>query len=276
MKFLNPKARITMGLVGVMTSLVMLAFFLDIIPDSKSAVRQGRAVLAETIAVYSTALVKTAESKRLRDDFNLLADRNKDLLSLALRHESGNTFVSTGDHADHWQEMAGEYSKDSQVRVPIWSGDRKWGQLELRFESLEGEGAWSGLLKNPMLQMVVFMGLVGFVVYYFYLGKVLRQLDPSQAIPGRVRAALDTMAEGLLILDRKEQIVLANAAFSAMIDKSANSLLGYRAGELPWMDTAGEKIEKFTTAMGSMPASWQGAKGQHHPPAAVRNRVPNV
>ena len=244
MKFLSPKVRITMGLVGVMTSLVMLAFFLNIIPDRKSAIRQGRAILAETIAVYSTALVKTAESKRLRDDFNLLADRNKDLLSLALRHESGNVLVSTGDHTDQWKEMTGEYSKDSQVRVPIWAGDRKWGQLELRFESLEGEGAWSGLIKNPMIQMVLFMGLAGFIVYYFYLGKVLRQLDPSQAIPSRVRAALDTMAEGLLILDRKEQIVLANQAFSAMINKSADGLLGYRAGELPWMDTAGNKIEK--------------------------------
>ena len=72
-----------MGLVGVLTSLVMLAFFLNIVPDRKSAIRQGRADLAETIAVYSTALVKTAESKRLRDDFNLLADRNEELLSLA-------------------------------------------------------------------------------------------------------------------------------------------------------------------------------------------------
>ena len=211
MKFLNPKVRITMGLVGAMTSLVMLAFFLNIIPDRNSAIREGRAVLAETIAVYSTALVKTAESKRLRDDFNLLADRNKELLSLALRHENGSTLVSTGDHVDRWEKMTGEYSKDSQVRVPIWAGNQQWGQLELRFEPLASEGAWSGVLKNPMVQMVVFMGLAGFIVYYFYLGKVLRQLDPSQAIPGRVRAALDTMAEGLLILDRKEQIVLANA-----------------------------------------------------------------
>jgi len=52
------------------------------------------------------------------------------------------------------------------------------------------------------------------------------------------------MAEGLLILDRKEQIVLANEAFSAMTEKSADGLLGYRAGELPWTDKAGKKIEK--------------------------------
>ena len=132
MKFLTPKTRISMGLVGIMTSLVMLAFFLNIIPDRNSAVREGRAALAETIAVYSTALVKTAKSQRLRDDFNLLAERNENLLSLALRHDSGGVLVSTGDHDDRWEEMTGEYSKDSQVRVPIWAGDQKWGQLELR------------------------------------------------------------------------------------------------------------------------------------------------
>ena len=97
-----------MGLVGVMTSLVMVAFFLNIIPDRNRAVREGRTALAETIAVYSTALVKTAKSQRLRDDLNLLTDRNENLLSLALRRESGGVLVSTDDHAEKWQAMTGE------------------------------------------------------------------------------------------------------------------------------------------------------------------------
>ena len=190
MKIFNPKARITMGLVGVMTSLVMLAFFLDIVPDRNSAVREGRAALAEAIAVYSTALVKTAKSQRLRDDFNLLAERNDNLLSLALRHESGDLLVATGDHADRWEDMTGEYSRDSQVRVPIWAGDQKWGQLELRFEPLTSEGFWSGLIKNPMIQMTLFMGLAGFIFYYFYLGKVLPELCRVSPEKDPVGAAL--------------------------------------------------------------------------------------
>jgi hypothetical protein len=66
-----------MGLVGVITSLFMLVFILNIVPDRNSDVREGRSALAEAIAVYSTALVKTAKSQRLRYDFNLLAERNK-------------------------------------------------------------------------------------------------------------------------------------------------------------------------------------------------------
>ena len=242
MKLLNPKSRISMGLVGIMTSLVMLAFFLNVVPDRNTAVREGRAALAETIAVYSAALVKSAKRDRLEGDFKLLAERNQDLQSLALRNESGKLLVSTDGHIDHWKPMAGEHSKDSQVRVPLWAGTQKWGQLELRFQPIAGDGAFGGPLKNPMIQLILFMGIAGFIVYYFYLGKVLRQLDPSQAIPGRVRAALDTMAEGLLILDRKEHIVLANESFTTLVDKSPEDLIGYRAGELPWMNTDGKQI----------------------------------
>lgn len=242
----SPKARVTLGLVGVMTSLVMICFTFNIIPDRSSAVREGRVRLAESIAVYSTALVKTVNRngsslQRLTSDFELLGERNADLLSLGLRHENGRILTATATHLDHWVKMTGEYSKVSQIQVPIWAGQKQWGNLELRFQPLVAGGFW-GLVKTPMVLSILFIGVTGFIIIYFYLGKVLRQLDPSQAIPGRVRSALDTMAEGLLILDRKEQIVLANEAFAALIDKTPSSLLGFRAGELPWIDTEGNKI----------------------------------
>ena len=41
--------------------------------------------------------------------------------------------------------------------------------------------------------------LVGasFLSFYVYLRRMLRHLDPSQAVPAHVRSALDTLAEGL-------------------------------------------------------------------------------
>ncbi len=243
MKILNARWRIDIGLTGLITSLLLLAFFLGIIPDKIGAVREGRTALAESIAVYSTALVMRADLRRIKDDFELLIERNPDLLSLALRREDGHPLVSIADHDEHWQVMTGEHSTNAQVKVPIWAGDQQWGQLELRFTSLTSGKLW-GLLDMPMVPIVSFMGLGCFIMFYFYLGKVLRHLDPSQAIPGRVRDALDTMAEGLLILDRKEQIVLANQAFATMLGKPPDKLLGHRVSDLPWMDTQGKKIGK--------------------------------
>ena len=243
MQILNVKSRVVFGLVGLITSLLMLAAYFGIVPDRDSAVREGRTALAEAIALHSTALVMRNDVLRLDTDFKMMAERNPDLLSLALRRENGRPLVATGNHDEHWQEMAGEYSKDAQVRVPIWTGTQKWGQLELRFEALKAGGI-RGVFEMPMVRIVLFMGVLCFVAFYFYLGKVLRQLDPSKAVPGRVRSALDTLAEGLLVLDRKEQIVLANKSFAALLGKSPEDLLGRRAGELPWRDTEDNQVEK--------------------------------
>ncbi len=243
MRILSTKFRIVIGQVGLVTSLVMLAFFFNIVPDEASAIRKGRAALAESIAIYSTEMVVIADIERMEGDFNLLVERNPDLLSLALRRADEFFLVKTEGHADNWKPMSGEYSMASQVRVPIWSGNSKWGQLELRYEPIVKKGIM-GYLHSPMVQLVAFLGLGCFVFFYFYLGKMLRHLDPSSAIPARVRSALDTMAEGLLILDRSEQIVLANTAFSTMLDKSPEELLGHRASALEWCDPDGSILDK--------------------------------
>ena len=243
MRGLSTKSRIVVGLTGVTVSLLMAAFYFGIIPDKTRAVQDGHTALAETIAVHSTAMVARTDMVGLQTDLRLIAKRNPELLSLALRRADGRYLVSVGDHRDHWTPMSGNYSKNSQVKVPIWAGKQKWGELELRFAKLKRDGIW-GILDNSMVRTVLFITLSCSILFYFYLGKVLRHLDPSNAVPARVRSALDTMAEGLLILDRKEQIVLANQAFAAMVNKSPEELMGQRVHELPWTDTGGNKVEK--------------------------------
>jgi len=240
---LNVKFRVVIGMVGLVISLVFLALFLGVIPDRIGAVREGRRSLAEALAVHGAGLVMQSSYQRLEADLDLIAKRNPDLLSLALRRTDGRSIVSIGDHEGHWLPMEANFTRANQIRVPISDGKQKWGQLELRFKPLQHEGL-KGVLQIPWVQIGLFLGLGCFVAFYLYLGRVLRQLDPSQAIPGRVRAALDTMAEGLLVVDPKEQIVLANKSFAEMFQQSPEKFIGHKAGELPWIDTEGNKIER--------------------------------
>ncbi|MEM7785097.1 MAG: ATP-binding protein, partial [Planctomycetota bacterium] len=53
-------------------------------------------------------------------------------------------------------------------------------------------------------------------------------------IPQRVRSALDTMAEGLLVIDIKGQIVLANAAVAEILETEVEKLLGRHAADFGW------------------------------------------
>ncbi|MGB5568595.1 MAG: response regulator [Sedimenticolaceae bacterium] len=237
----NAKSRIALGQVGLLASVLLGASFFGLIPDQRMSIREGRAALAEALAANSSALVTQNDLHRLENDLNFVVERNDDLLSAGLRTEDGRLIATVGPHEKGWRRLDSDLSTDSQVKVPIWAGSNQWGFVELRFRPLVVEG-WLGLVLDPLVILIGFVAVFSFVAFYFYLGKMLKHLDPSQAIPGRVRSALDTMAEGLLVLDNKEQIVLANRAFGTLLNRGTDELLGLKLSMFPWSDTDGEPL----------------------------------
>ncbi|HBP86952.1 MAG TPA: ATP-binding protein [Nitrospirales bacterium] len=244
---LSTKSRMAIGQVSLLVSILLTASLFGLMPDRVSAIREGRAALAEAIAANNSILITQEDVDRLEGILQLVVDRNPDLLSAGLRMESGLRLVSIGDHEKHWRDDNSEYSSNTQVTVAIWEGEDKWGQVELRFSPLSDEG-WMGLLTGQQTQLLLFVALMCFMGFYVYLGKMLKQLDPSQAVPERVRSALDTMAEGLLVLDNQEQIMLANRAFASLLTTTPEALLGRKVGDFPWSD-----IEGHPLALGTHP-----------------------
>jgi PAS domain S-box-containing protein len=210
------------------------------VPDEDKAIRQGRAALAESIAVYSTALISQEQPEQLQATLGFVVERNQDLLSAAIRTTDGQIVTSWGDHITHWSETAGQYSNEAHIVVPIFAGDQPWGSVELAFKPLRPEG-WLGLLHDPRVQLSLFMSLSSLILFYFYLGRMLKNLDPSRAVPERVRSALDTLTEGLLVMDTQGQIVLANQAFADYLGRGQEGLTGICADTLAWQDAEGEK-----------------------------------
>ncbi len=119
------------------------------------------------------------------------------------------------------------------MHVPVLAGSQNWGSVELRFSSRH-EWRPSGWWRSPLVQQAVFIALASCAVFYFFLKKILRHLDPSRVVPARVRATLDTMASGLVILDDTGRIVLANRAFASVVGREPDQLQGSQANDLPW------------------------------------------
>jgi len=87
-----------------------------------------------------------------------------------------------------------------------------------------GTVSWFDKIRQSSLGLMLFIGFLSFPVFYFYLGKMLKELNPSNAVPARVRSALDTIAESLLVLDSRGNVVLANAAFATLSGRDAEEL----------------------------------------------------
>jgi len=232
----RPSARffVTLGLASLLASVLLLAMYLEVMPDAHAAIRKGRAALAEAIAVSTSALIGEKDASRAQAVLQFVVERNPDLLSAAVIKGDIEPVAVIGEHTEFWQELPDGLSTDAQIQVPILAGSQKWGRVELRFEPLRKPG-WLGALREPRVEMIGFVVLFAAISFYYYLGRVLRQLDPSRAIPGRVRAAFDTMAEGLLVIDPKGYIMLANQAFGEVVGQPADKLLARLATSFAWL-----------------------------------------
>ena len=237
---LNAKTHIAMGMAFLVVTLLLAAVSLQLVPDRNASIRESRAKLAETIAINGSAFIIKQDFKVLKLILGLVVKRNDEIISAAVRHNSGKAIVTIGDH--QWDLASGEHSTETHLKVPIFSGKKKWGQMELRFTPLTAEG-WLGVLDHPLVKLVAFMALTSFILFWLYLRRMLKHLDPSQAVPPHVRAALDTLAEGLMVLDLKENIVLANQAFASIVGRSTDDLATGHASEFEWLGPEGEPLD---------------------------------
>jgi PAS domain S-box-containing protein len=152
-----------------------------------------------------------------------------------VRNARGELVVDLRGHARHWRVASDSYSVDRQIQVPVWQARQRWGTVELRFAPLAADG-WRGIVFDSRVKLAAFLVLAAFAAFYLYLKRMLRHLDPAQAVPARVRAALDTLAEGLLVLDPKGYSVLANSAFAQVVGRRPDDLIGRAVGTLAWVD----------------------------------------
>lgn len=238
---LSTRSYVSIGLSFILVTILLVAMLLGLVPDRAGAIRASRATIAETIAANGSASINHADTDRLRTTLRLAVDRNDDLLSAAVRRSDGTLAVSVGDHERHWQGNEGDVSTSANVSVPIWSDGARWGRIELRFVPLFAGGAFS-VLGDQRLHLMLFILLTAFIAFRTYLGRVLKHLDPAQAVPPHVRSALDTLAEGLLVVDKREFVVLANEAFASITGHAADKLVGQRASELGFSDAAGQRV----------------------------------
>lgn len=230
---LTPVIRMSVGLVLLTVSLLLVADWLGLMPDEADATLKARKRVAETLAVQMSKLAERGEVGIIKTVLRSVHERDSDILSASLRTTRGDILATVGDHTSLWRRGDNEISTTTHVVVPIFDRNEPWGQVQLRFREL-GERTVFGLSMSQFLLLVLFMAGAGYVLYHIFLYRSLRYLDPSAVIPARVKAAMDVLAEGVLILDDKERIVLANAAFTKKTGTSLSSLMGRTPSELTW------------------------------------------
>jgi len=245
---LSARFHIAFGLTSLITSLTLASVFSGLVPDRQSIKAANQIMMAEALATSSSMLLRRSDMSGISTSLEFIVNRNDDLEYVELlRHNDKNTvrFASSAQDLAEDPGIADSVDGESQgnfevvmnsapITVPLMRGNREWGELRFGFKSVKPTG-WRAYIPKEPYGLLLFMSLLSFPLFYLYLGRMLKELNPSAAVPSRVRSALDTIAESLLVIDRRGNVVLANEAFAELAGREAESLIGMHAKDLAWV-----------------------------------------
>jgi len=227
--------RIAFGLAVLTCSILVGLDLTGVLPRQSSILSESRVQLCESLALEAVAAADRQDFSSIRRMFERAVQRNEDALSIGLRSRNGRLLVATADHAQLWAPESDEGSTMSHARIPLIRKDERWGVIEVRFARASTSGFFMNLWGNTLFRVLVWVAIVGFLSYLIYMKRTLRHLDPTTVIPPRVQATLDIIAEGVVLLDRSERIVLANSTFADQVGRPRETLMGVKASDLGWL-----------------------------------------
>ncbi len=224
-------ARINLSIIAITVAALITATLAGIIPDERQFTLQNRAKLTQALGTSLSPSIAAQNIREVGRQLEFFALDNTDLLSIAVRKATGNYVAQVGEHQENWRDKVSQRD-DGCFEVTLLTPDGPWGKLELRFKPVyAGMGA---LFSSSFLRLLLIVGAMVGAASWFHLRQILKYLDPSRSIPMRVQQTLDNFAEGVVIVDKSDQIVLVNQKFASDVNKTSEELLGTNIWSLPW------------------------------------------
>ena len=230
---ISPAVRISFGLVFFTLSVLLIADLLGMVPKKEAMLLEARKKVCESLAVQMSIAASISDEYVLDETLRSFVDRNEDVIAASMRKVSGEVLIEHGEFKNvEYRHLIDQKSSDNFVVIPIFNRSEEWGTVSVEFADYSTSVL--DRLGMSIFGLLLFVALSSLLGYIFILRKTLRVLDPKAVVPDRVRSAFNALAEGVLILDDKEQIMMANDAFARQIDKEPDTLVGAKASAMKW------------------------------------------
>jgi diguanylate cyclase (GGDEF)-like protein len=228
----------TLALVTMTVSIVLLAeLLLGVVADRDADLQATRKERAEAMGLHVALVLQAGDRAALDALLRDLVQRRPELRSLAVRHRDGTLLASAGPHPRAWQADGDVRPTTERLAIPLSSAGQPWGTIEVAYPP-DRRAAWRRVADQPLLRLLLFVGVAGAFAYAMYMRRALQHLDPAAAIPERVQNAFDAMAEGLVVVDARARVLLANKAFRALHPGGDAIRIGQPLSALPWLASA--------------------------------------
>lgn len=235
---LRAPIQITAGLVMLTVCVVLLAKDVGLLPTEEEEELRRRAMIAEVASVQAAAAISGHNYPAIQAMLDSMVSRNHGILSAGLRRKDGSMAMQTSGHLKFWTGADSQRSTPTHIQVPLRESNRSWGSMEIAFDGPVAKGTW---WNNRLGKLIIFVAGATFLLFWFFLSRMLTVLDPSAVIPDRMQLLMDTLVEGMVILDARGQIVMTNQAFALTAFTDIDHLIGKKLSSMPWQTAQGSK-----------------------------------
>ena len=210
---------------------------MGIVPDPLVEQSKSRLGSARTLAVNVATYAENRRQVNLKKILERTLSSDKNIKSIGVRRDNTDRLeLVVGPHEENWNPDENNDAR-KQIGVDILCNGKSWGRLELTFEKFSFAGSVLGL--GFPFGLVIFVFSASSLFAWMILSRSLRYLNPSNVVPNRVRSALDTLAEGLVLIDDNGEIAHANESFRNISASDSDNLLGRKLDDFGWIKDGG-------------------------------------
>ena len=136
---------------------------------------------------------------------------------------------------DHQTESRFVWNADGPVaRLDFYYQGRIGSSSVGRLVSASRDGAAADSLQTVVVWPLLLVLTISVLLCVAQWGRSLSRIRAAEGIPKRVRHSIDMLSEGLLVMDKKEKIILTNRAFQKMTGLKIEQLIGKSVSSLSW------------------------------------------
>jgi len=222
--------KIAFVLVALSVGPMMVAALAGLFPLTDEPLIRERKSTAEQLTASCATVLDDVGMHRLGGRVDSFLEAEQQLKLVRITRFDGLELYASQGFQQAWTLAPDAESTLNELTIPILRNQKAWANVELIFEA----PVWYKTSMNRFIGFILIALVLNTVSFVMFLNRSLAVLEPNNAVPRRVRNTLDTIAGGVVVLDAKGRIMMANESFTKSLVCKREKIVGSQLSTLPW------------------------------------------
>lgn len=193
-------------------------------------VLDARLLSCEQFALLCTLCLQREDQSVLKKFSADLLEREKSLAGIRITRSDGRRIWEIGEYTSQTPENITETADDRHITATLYRMQQPWGTVDFHYHQPSNQNSNPNLFFVSSLAMLFNLGIFSLI-----LRRSLDILDTTKVVPTRVKNTLNTIPDGVIIIDAEGRIIVANEAFLKSTGITAEELVGSGLEKIPFV-----------------------------------------